>query len=552
MRKPPSRKPSSDASKLRRLVAETKKLNEIGIALSQERNISRLLELILTSARGLIGCDAGSLYLVQKRPGAQADPRDPLADKQLFFKLAQNDSVWIPFKEFPLGLNHATIAGHVALTGEPVNIRDAYRIPKDAPYRFAKAFDVSSRYRTVSILTVPMRTQKGEMLGVLQLINRRRDPSRPLGKSYSVRDVLSFDRRSVDLAMSLASQATVGIENDLLYEEIQRLFDSFVRASVTAVESRDPTTSGHSERVATLTVELARCVSRTTGGPYRTVSFSDEQLRQIEYASVLHDFGKIGVKEEVLVKAKKLYPWELERVERRFQEVELWIRLASRERQLAETRNGNDREARERIETDAKAALQALRSDLEEVRKANEPTVLAEGSFERIQALARRRLEIPGCDIWTILSEKEAERLGIRKGSLSEEERREIESHVTHTFNYLQRIPWTTDLARVPEIAYAHHEKLNGKGYPRGLAGEAIPVESRMMTISDIFDALTAWDRPYKKAVPLERALKILEEEAKYGALDPDLLRIFIEGRAYEKVIRADGQAAVQPAATPA
>ncbi len=517
----------------------TTKLNRIGIALSQERDPERVLDLILSSARDLIGCDAGSLYLVRKKAGVPADRDRYLADKELLFTLAQNDSVSFPFKATPLPITEASIAGHVAITGTPLNLRDAYRPPPEAPYHFSRFFDEQTGYRTVSMLTVPMVNQKGELLGALQLINRRKNPRRALGQGFATSAVLPFNKLSVDLAMSLASQATVALENSLLYDEITRLFDVFVRASVSAIESRDPTTAGHSGRVAALTVELAKAVDAERSGPYARTAFTRQELRQIEYASLLHDFGKIGVREAVLVKAKKLYPEELAVIEERGREIQLGLRLAAIQRKL-------DLATRRAEETDGKSdeelvgRLARLQEDLTLIRKANEPTVLEESSSDRIRQIPKQTFAFPGCDILTLLSDTEAERLGIRKGSLSEKERLEIESHVTHTYQYLKQIPWPRDLDRTPVIAYAHHEKLNGRGYPQGLSGAAIPVESRMMTISDIYDALTASDRPYKKAIPTAKALAILADEAAHGALDQELLRIFIDAKIYEKAIPAE------------
>ena len=238
------------------------------------------------------------------------------------------------------------------------------------------------------------------------------------------------------------------------------------------------------------------------------------------------------MREEVLV--RQLYP-ELERVERRIREVRLALQLASAQEKVAALELPWDSRVKvfEQLDRDLKAELARLEQDLEAIRGANNPTVLEDGSFERIQQLAKTNLSIPGCDILTLLDNPEAERLGIRKGSLSEEERRAIESHVTHSYHFLKKILWSRDLARVPEIAYAHHEKLNGKGYPRGLDAGKIPLESKMMTIADIYDALTAWDRPYKKAIPAEKALDILADEAKRGAIDTELLRIFTLGKVY-------------------
>jgi len=506
------------------------KLNRIGIALSQEHELDCLLEMILTNARELISCDAGSLYLLAKEEGRDV----------LYFKLAQNDSASLPFKETRLPLTRRSVVGFTALSGEPLNLDDVGAIPGSAPYRIDRSFDEAAGYKTVSMLSVPMKNRDGDLLGVLQLINRRRAPDRPLGKGFSASDVVAFDADAESQALSLAGQAAVAIENSNLYAEIKRLFDSFVSASVTAIEARDPTTSGHSSRVALYTTGLAKVVDRSDTGPYAGTRFSADHMRQIEYASLLHDFGKIGVREAVLVKAKKLEPRELALIEQRGALIELELKLQAAYGKLEAMRDGKARgEAFPEIEARLEAALGVLRGDLDQVRKANQPSVLDDCSFAGIQDLARRKLELAGPEGRTLLTEEEASRLGIRKGSLSEEERHEIETHVSQTYRYLKNIPWPRDLARVPEIAYAHHEKLNGGGYPRGIRNADIPLEARMMAICDVYDALTAWDRPYKKAVPARKALAILEEEVRGGALDGDLVRLFIDAGVFKEALPA-------------
>ncbi len=513
------------------------RLLEVGMALSRERDLPVLLELILRHARELTGSDAASLYIVEQEEGGAPGPAVNLEGAKLYFMLAHNDSVKVPFQKMTIPITRRSLAGYVAVTRETVNLRDVARIPKGAPYRINRDFDEASGYRTVSMLTMPLEDRQGNLSGVIQLINRRKRPSRPLGLGFKPRDVITFDKESVRIVASLSAQAAVAIENSRLYQAINRLLEGVVVASVTAIESRDPTTSGHSERVALLSGGLAKAVSRSVSGPFAPLSFSLKQIREIEYASLLHDFGKIGVREEVLIKAKKLHPHELSHIEQRYLLAGLGMRLKAAETKFSTmTREGNgDLSAIERRLSDELAELD---EKIKVVRDANNPTVLAEGSFDRLKSLAEEKFELPGCDILTLLHPREAEKLGIRRGSLSKEERLEIERHVVHSFEFLRRIPWTRDLQRVPEIAYAHHEKMNGTGYPRGLKGEGIPVESRMMTICDIFDALTAWDRPYKKAVPLDRALAILEDEAKRGAVDVELLRIFLEAKVFDLVKR--------------
>jgi HD-GYP domain-containing protein (c-di-GMP phosphodiesterase class II) len=346
----------------------------------------------------------------------------------------------------------------------------------------------------------------------------------------------------VELTTALASQAAVAIENGKLYEDIERLFEGFVTAAVTAIESRDPTTSGHSARVATLTVGLAEVVDRVNDGEYRNVNFTREQLRELRYAGLLHDFGKVGVREQVLVKQKKLYPPDLEIIRSRFgyliQRSDLEYERDRADFVLANGRHAYEAEcARLTAQRDARRA--ELHRFLDSIVSANEPTVMPEGSFEALHEINRRTfVDFDGRER-PLLEEHELQFLMIRKGNLDDAERREIESHVTHTYRFLEQIPWTRELRRIPEIAYGHHEKLNGGGYPNAVTGEAIPVQTRMMTIADIYDALTATDRPYKHAVSTERAIDILNSEAKDGMLDKGLLDAFVSARVFDALARA-------------
>ena len=519
-----------------RSTADLQEMTRIGVALSTERDLMTLLETILVQARRLSTADAGSLYLVRRPGGGAPDV--------LQFKLAQNFTLpALPFKETEIALDHGSLAGYTAATGQPLVIPDVYLLPDDVTYKQNRSFDEQVGYRTKSMLVIPMRTHRDEVIGVLQLINRKRTAEVRLTSPAIVdQEVLPFDQRAVDLVNALASQAAVAIENSRLYEDIERLFEGFVMASVTAIESRDPTTSGHSARVATFTCGLAEAIDRGgAGGPYRNLRFSREQLREIRYAALLHDFGKVGVREQVLVKQKKLYPSDLAIIRHRFQFL-LQRADLQYERERAEylVAHGTERysEALTQLDHVRRLEREKLQLFLDSIVRANEPTVLPEGTFEELEEInARTFVDFDGMEK-PLLSDEELKYLMINKGNLDSRERREIESHVTHTFRFLEHIPWTAELRHIPQIAYGHHEKLNGRGYPRQVGAEAIPVQTRMMTISDIYDALTATDRPYKRAVPAERALGILEDEAKEGALDAALLGAFVEARVFELVKR--------------
>jgi len=519
-------------------------LNKIGVALSAERNIEKLLDLILAKSREITGADAGSLYLVERAGQGGGGNR-------LHFRLAQNDTVNVSFQEFTVPLDDTSIAGHVALTGRNVNLPDAYVAPEGSTFRISRSFDERSGYRTKSVLVVPMRDHQNAIIGVVQLINKKRSPKAVLQPVALVEEeVVPFTSVDEDLVGSLASQAAVAFENAKLLQDIQALFDRFVRAAAKAVEQRDPVTSGHSERVAELTVALAERVDRLTTGPYAGLHFTPDQIKEIRYAGLLHDFGKVAVQEKYLCKEKKLYATELIGVRQRFAFI-----LKAREARYLRARL--EAVSSGRVSPEHLAALEAeyethraeIERTLAAVLAANEPTVVEEDRFSVLMNLPTRRFDGPDLksrydeesrfpvEAWAeppYLSDDEVKALSIRKGSLDAEERDKIERHVSHTYEFLRQIPWTGDLASIPLIAWAHHEKLDGSGYPRRIKADEIPPQSKMMTISDIFDALVALDRPYKKAQPVDKALGILESEAREGKLDALLLRVFVEAKLYE------------------
>jgi HD-GYP domain-containing protein (c-di-GMP phosphodiesterase class II) len=492
------------------------RLHEVGRALASEQDLDKLLEMILVQARQLLGAEAGSIYLVVGEGSA----------KELLFAHTQNAKVSLPYHRFKMAISKRSMAGFAAITGECLNIADVYRIAEEAPYQFNDSFDRQAGYRTTSMLVIPLQDTEGEVLGVLQLINR-------VIEDEEGRPVVPFLAEHQSLAESLAGQAGVAVKNANLRGEIERLLEGFVNASVLAIEQRDPVTSGHSGRVATLTVGLAEAINATPNGSYGKIFFNDGQLREIRYASLLHDFGKVGVREQVLVKSKKLEPNRLEiilqRVKQR-QEEQMFRTL----RRDWEAGRSFDPERWRQI---AAAQEQETQRLIALIAQSNEPSLLPQEVADGLDGLAELQYTHWNGQAEGILDAADLSCLSIRKGSLSDVERLEIESHVTHTFHFLRQIPWTRDLVGVPEIAFAHHERLNGRGYPRRLVDCDIPVQSKAMAISDVFDALTAQDRPYKAAVPLNRSLAILEEDAKSGHLDAELLRLFVEAKVFERTV---------------
>ena len=509
---------------LNRYRYELGELIEIAKAITTEREIDKLLSLILSKSRFVSGADAGSLYVVE------GDDPDP-ARRTLHFKLSQNDSVPFDSREFALPISPRSMSGYVALHKRLLNIADVYDLPPGAPYGFDRSFDAKIGYRTKSMLSMPLFSRKGEVIGVIQLINKKRSGDRKLLSAEDVEEqVITFDSRSEELLETLASQAGIALENAVLYNEIQHMLEGFVKASVEAIEQRDPTTSGHSRRVSYLTVGLAQALEKADG-PYRGVTWTRDDLRELEYASLLHDFGKIGVREQVLVKAKKLYPHELELIRHRLEIA--WRSYESEilERKLRLVQKGVRGDELLRLDEELARRKRELGLAYQAISSANEPTVLSGGDFARIEAIARETYtDSDGC-VAPLLKAEEVACLSVARGSLTATEIDEIRGHVGHTFHFLSQIPWGKQFRRVALIAGAHHERLNGTGYPNRLRAEEIPLQSKMMSISDIFDALTASDRPYKKAVPIERALDILGYEVKDGHIDADLLRVFIEAK---------------------
>ncbi len=496
-----------------------RQLSDIALSLSTQIDFDDLLETILLEARRLAGCDAGSLYLLDEN----SDP------PSLIFKLSQTDSLEVTFREQRLPLSSQSLAGYVAQTGESLEIPDAYAIPEDAPYRFNRSFDEKMGYRTRSILVLPMRDHRGKVVGVLQFINRL-DPTKD--------QPIPFGEEVAELLRAVGSQAAVSIQKNLLIRDVNQLFEGFVQASVKAIEQRDPGTSGHSFRVAESTLALLRALPESGNARFKDLTLSDAHLREVRYAALLHDFGKVGVREHVLLKANKLSDDRLELLNFRVELQKERLRRQALERELELFHHGKvDLEvARRRVQRELGRQLGLLDDYLDCIRKANNPTVLAEGDFNNLREIRNYAYREPDGTQGSLISDSDLLALSVRKGSLTPDERLEIQNHVSHTRDFLAVLPWPPELAGVPRIAAAHHEKLDGSGYPDGLVDEQIPLPSKVMAVCDIYDALTAMDRPYKSAISAERALGILEEEARSGLLDGDIVKIFIDAGVYESV----------------
>ena len=540
------------------------RLLDIGLALSAERDHDVLLARILKEARLLACCDAASIFFIERSNESRLESSSKdyddgvringlsgsdvanncvaaeAADK-LVFKLTQNDSIDFHFEEQRFSLDHHSVAGYSAATGRIVNLDDVYHLPPSSVYQFNASFDQSMNYRTRSMLVIPMRNHLGKVIGVIQFINRKRDINITLSTpEIALKETITFDQEIIPVLQALASQAAVAIENNVLIDRVNTLFDGFVKASVRAIEQRDPTTSGHSFRVAELTCALAETTQQCDVGQFKGIQFSSEEMRELRFAALLHDFGKVGVREHILTKAKKLSPeaygefiyriaWEKERISNYY--------LNQKFSLLKTQKLSSDIE--EKLTREEAIKLQRLNNYMQAVADANEPSLLTEGTFEHLKQIREYVVEDVHGQFRGLIDELEFSALSIKRGSLTADERIEIESHVSHTIEFLKTIPWTPELSNIPKIAGAHHEKLNGCGYPLGLKSPDIPLGAKMMAICDIFDALTATDRPYKAAVPLKRALSILKSEVECGHIDSELVDMFCQARIYEVLDKA-------------
>lgn len=453
----------------------------------------------------VMDAEAGSLLLLDETTG------------ELYFDVAHGDK-GDAVREIRLRFGEG-IAGDVARTGEPIIVDNVQRDP-----RFFRQADEVSGFTTRNMICVPVKAH-GRFLGVLQAINRKHERS--------------FEQSDLGTFVALAHQVGIAIENANLYQEIHLLFEGFISASVQAIESRDPSTSGHSQRVAALTCRLAEVVTANDAGPYARIRFGAAQLKEIRYAAVLHDFGKVGIREHILVKARKLYPGQIDLLKARFDFIKRTFEAEALREKLALYERGNgaaNELSLAQIDRRLQHNLQNTDDTLAFLLTCSHPSSTDPANIPRLTEYAKQQYRsFDG--LRPYVTDEELGALSVLSGSLTNEERRDIEQHVTHTFEFLSKIPWMRSLKYVPEIAWCHHERIDGSGYPRGLTKEKIPIQARMMAICDIYDALTAADRPYKSAVSSDEALKQLSMLATEGKIDTALLELFIRERVYETTL---------------
>jgi HD-GYP domain-containing protein (c-di-GMP phosphodiesterase class II) len=500
-------------------------LNEIGAALSSERNIDRLLEKILVAAKTITRADGGTLYRVTDD------------GRHLRFEIVRTDSLGIAFggssgqsisdkfRDLPLYLpdgqpNNAMIAAYAAVHGETVNIEDAYTA-EGFDFSGTRKFDASTGYRSQSFLTVPMRNHENEVIGVLQLINAQYGEPPVAGP---------FSTASQRLAESLASQAAIALTNRQLIDQLEALFEAFIGMINMAIDEKSPYTGGHCQRVPALTMMLAEAVNDTTQGPLAGFRMSDKDRYELKIAGLLHDCGKVTTPVHVVDKATKL-----QTIHDRIETIDTRFEVLKRDAELAALRERLAGGGEAAVQAKLAAALAALDDDRVFLRRANVGGErMSDDDIARVRRIgtAYRWRGIDGAD-QDFLTADEIENLTIRAGTLTAAEREIINYHIVATIKMLEALPWPRHLRNVPEYAGGHHERMDGKGYPKGLKREQMSVQARVMGIADIFEALTAKDRPYKQGMKLSQAMEILGKFSLNGHIDPELFSVFIRQKVY-------------------
>jgi len=498
------------------LVQRLEQLNAIGASLSAERDIDRLLEAILTAAKSITRADGGTLYRLTEDGTLRFEI---LRTSSLKYYLGGTSGNAVPF--YPIHLvgkdgkpNHSMVAAYAALTGKTVNIADAYTAD-GFDFTGTRNFDKKTGYRSKSFLTVPMANHDREIIGVLQLINAQ-DPK--------TGEIVPFSPADQRLAESLASQAAIALTNRMLINQLEHLFESFIAMINSAIDEKSPYTGAHCQRVPALTMMLAEAVSDTREGPLSDFHMNDKDRYELKIAGLLHDCGKVTTPVHVVDKATKL-----QGIYDRIHLLDTRFEILKRDAEIAMLKDGTQ-DARARL----RERLRQLEEDRMFLRAANiGGERMRDEDIERVKRIAGYRWTDTSGHEALFLTDDELKNLTIRAGTLTAEERQVINHHIVATNRMLEALPWPKHLKNVPEYAGGHHERMDGKGYPKGLTGGQMSVQARVMGIADIFEALTAKDRPYKKGKTLSESLEILGRMSLNGHIDPELFDVFVRRRIY-------------------
>ena len=504
-----------------RLGGQIKKMSDIGRALSGVHDLNALLEMIVDQARSFTNADAGTLYILE--------------DETLRFQIVQNDSLkifmggktgeTIPFP--PVELKESNVSAFVALKGKSVNIPDVYDTDL-FDFTGPKKFDQSTGYRSKSMLVVPMKNHDNDVIGVLQLLNA----TNPVNN-----EVIAFSQDYENLSESLASQAAVSITNAKLISNMTELFEAFVKVMATAIDEKSPVTGGHIRRVADLTLTMAEVIHNHDEGAFKDRKFSPDQMYELRIAAYMHDIGKVTSPVEIVEKAKKLQTIfdRIHYIRLRMDYIIQKVKLEGQQKKIELLERKADLAEIKKVELKSEKQIQEMEDIRSFINKCNEPgEFLEDETLDKLKEISLRTYLDNEGQQQPFITEDELLNLSIRRGSITDAERKKMQDHAAVTLKMLKQIPFTKKLKNIPSFAGAHHEFINGKGYPLGLKGDEIPFEGKLMAVTDIAEALTASDRPYKKAMPLETVYRILRSMAENGELDNDMVELFINEEIYK------------------
>ena len=507
-----------------------KRLQEIGLALSTEDDINVIFELIMGEAKNITNADGRTLYMISD--DGKTMKFEIMATESMNF--AQGGTTGIEIKIPPMQLfdeegnpNHSSIVTYSANTGKTVNIKDAYK-EKGFDFTGAKTFDKNTGYRTQSVLSVPLKNHENDIVGVMQLINAK-DPQS--GKT------ISFSADMQHQIESLASQGAVALTNKRLVAELKSLFESFIQLIATAIDKKSPYTGGHCERVPEITMLLADAVEKTTEGKYADFTMTEDERYELYLAGWLHDCGKVATPPHVVDKGMKLETItdRIEVMDTRFEVLKRDAEIAKLKKQIKLMTKGSVNGEIKTLEEDLTTRIEELSLDQTFIQKTNRGgEFMEEEDQKRVADIGNYKWNLEGEET-NFFDEKDVRNLQIPKGTLLPEEREIINDHIVITIDMLNKLPYPKNLRKIPEFAGGHHEKLDGTGYPKGLKDEEMSVQAKMMAIADIYEALTAADRPYKDGKKLSQAMRIMGFMKKDYEIDEDLFAIFVKEGVYKK-----------------